>query len=113
MTAGPAVLLLPVGVVIERRRATSTWADAVWRPLAVLAGLPEAVPGTLLASEPHQEQAIGRMASFARPLLEHTSRERGGLLATSAGEDEKPRLRAFRAVPARPLRGKALAGCTL
>jgi PAS domain S-box-containing protein len=59
--------------------------------------------GTLLASEPHQEQAIGRIATFARPLLEHAARERGGLLATPAEQDDKPRLRAFRAVPARPL----------
>ncbi len=48
----PAVPLLriPVGVVIERRKATSPWADFIWRPVAVLAGLPDAAPWTSLAS---------------------------------------------------------------
>lgn len=39
---------IPVGVVVERRRATSAWADFVWRPSAVLAGAPDAEPWTLL-----------------------------------------------------------------
>ena len=39
---------IPVGVVVERRRAKSAWADFVWRPSAVLAGAPDAEPGTLL-----------------------------------------------------------------
>jgi hypothetical protein len=38
-----------VGVVVERRRAKSAWADFVWRPSAVLPGAPEAEPWTLLA----------------------------------------------------------------
>jgi hypothetical protein len=41
---------IPVGVVIERRKATSPWIDFVWRPLAVLPGLPETVPWTMLAA---------------------------------------------------------------
>ncbi|HYM32775.1 MAG TPA: DUF3305 domain-containing protein [Candidatus Cybelea sp.] len=48
---------IPVGVVVERRKATSPWADVIWRPVAVLAGLPEATPWTPLASE-------GETASF-------------------------------------------------
>jgi len=39
MTAVTALLRLPVGVVVERRKATSPWVDAVWRPVAVLGGL--------------------------------------------------------------------------
>lgn len=42
---------IPVGVVVERRKAISRWADVVWRPLAVLAGLPDAVPWTPLAND--------------------------------------------------------------
>jgi hypothetical protein len=51
------LLRIPVGVVVERRKATSPWADAIWRPVAVLAGLPDATPWTPLASE-------GETASF-------------------------------------------------
>ena len=53
MTAVTALLRLPVGVVVERRKATSPWVDAVWRPVAVLgglAGLPSVAPWTPLAS---------------------------------------------------------------
>src|SRR5438128_765455 len=39
---------VPVGVVVERRKATSPWADTVWRPVAVLPGVPEAAPWTPL-----------------------------------------------------------------
>jgi len=39
---------ITVGVVVERRRAKSAWADFVWRPSAVLAGAPDAAPWTLL-----------------------------------------------------------------
>lgn len=49
----PAVPLLriPVGVVVERRRAVSPWADFIWRPAAVLIGLPDVAPGTTLAAD--------------------------------------------------------------
>jgi hypothetical protein len=40
---------IEVGVVVERRRATSRWAEFLWRPVAVLAGLPDATPWTRLA----------------------------------------------------------------
>lgn len=39
---------IPVGVVIERRKANSPWVDFVWRPVAVLPGLPDAAPWTVL-----------------------------------------------------------------
>jgi hypothetical protein len=40
---------IPVGVVVERRKATSPWLDTVWRPLMVLSGLPDAAPWTALS----------------------------------------------------------------
>jgi hypothetical protein len=40
---------IAVGVVVERRKAKSPWAEFIWRPVAVLAGLPEAAPWTPLA----------------------------------------------------------------
>lgn len=39
---------IPVGVVVERRKATSPWIDYVWRPVAALAGVPDAAPWTEL-----------------------------------------------------------------
>jgi len=48
----PAPLVsIPVGVVVERRKAASPWIDYVWRPVTVLAGTPEATPWTPLAVE--------------------------------------------------------------
>jgi hypothetical protein len=39
---------IPVGVVVERRRAKSIWAEFLWRPVSVLAGQPSAEPWTVL-----------------------------------------------------------------
>jgi hypothetical protein len=41
---------IPIGVVVERREATSIWTDYIWRPIALLVGLPDAAPWTLLAT---------------------------------------------------------------
>jgi hypothetical protein len=51
------LLRIPVGVVVERRKAISQWADVIWRPVAVLGGLPDAAPWTPLAMD-------GETASF-------------------------------------------------
>ena len=39
---------IPVGVVVERHKATSPWLDSVWRSVAVLSGLPDAAPWTAI-----------------------------------------------------------------
>jgi uncharacterized protein DUF3305 len=52
-----ALLTIPVGVVVERHKATSPWVDYVWRPAAVLPGIPAAEPWTSLGS-------AGDMATF-------------------------------------------------
>jgi hypothetical protein len=43
------LLRIAVGVVVERRPSTSPWIDVIWRPVAVLGGLPDAAPWTPLA----------------------------------------------------------------
>jgi hypothetical protein len=43
-----ALLSFPVGVVVERHKATSPWLDFVWRPVSVLTGVPAAAPWTLI-----------------------------------------------------------------
>jgi hypothetical protein len=44
----PALARIAVGVVVERRGATSPWIDHVWRPVGILTGVPEAAPWTPL-----------------------------------------------------------------
>jgi Protein of unknown function (DUF3305) len=56
----PAPLVaIPVGVVVERRKAESAWIDHVWRPVAVLGGIPDAAPWTVL------EEGDGRATFYA------------------------------------------------
>lgn len=43
---------IPVGVIVERRSAKSVWTDFVWRPVAALAGEPDAAPWTVLDDDP-------------------------------------------------------------
>ena len=49
MNAAPALSRMSVGVVLERRKATSPWTDFSWRPVAILPGRPQAEPWTVLA----------------------------------------------------------------
>jgi hypothetical protein len=46
-----ALVRIPVGVVVERHKATSPWLDFLWRPVSVLEGEPAAAPWTPLGSE--------------------------------------------------------------
>jgi hypothetical protein len=46
-----ALRSIPVGVIVERRKAHSPWADDLYRPVSVLHGLPAAAPGTQISSE--------------------------------------------------------------
>lgn len=43
-----ALVRIPVGVVVERRKAKSPWLDFLWRPISVLAGVPSTAPWTLI-----------------------------------------------------------------
>jgi hypothetical protein len=56
VTAGRPAECISVGVIVERRKATSAWLDYVWRPVEVLCGLPEAEPWSVLS--------IGREATL-------------------------------------------------
>ncbi|MFZ1102365.1 MAG: DUF3305 domain-containing protein [Hyphomicrobiaceae bacterium] len=46
-----ALVSIPVGVVVERRKATSPWLDFVWQPVAVLPGVPAAESWTQLGGD--------------------------------------------------------------
>ena len=43
-----ALARIPVGVVVERRKADSPWQDFLYRPVAVLEGVPVAAPWTVV-----------------------------------------------------------------
>lgn len=49
MTSAAAPLVrIPVGVVVERRKAASPWIDFTWRPVSVLPDEPDVAPWTPL-----------------------------------------------------------------
>ena len=45
------LLRIPIGVIVERRKVNSSWAEFTWRATAVLGGLPDADPSTRLSGE--------------------------------------------------------------
>ena len=47
-----ALASIPVGVVVERRKAKSKWAEFLWRPVSVFTGRPSAEPWTPLNNRP-------------------------------------------------------------
>ncbi len=51
MSVVPALARILVGVVVERRRATSPWIDFTWQPVMALPGRPDAAPWTVLSSD--------------------------------------------------------------
>ena len=57
MSAVPPLASIPVGVVVERSKSASQWAEFYWRPAGVLAGAPETPPWTKLNDD-------GERASF-------------------------------------------------
>jgi hypothetical protein len=42
---------IPVGVLVERSKSASAWADFHWRPSGVLTGVPDAPPWTKLSDD--------------------------------------------------------------
>jgi hypothetical protein len=51
MSSVAPLLRIPVGVVVERRKAASPWAEVIWRPVAVLGGVPDAAAWTRLGTD--------------------------------------------------------------
>lgn len=51
MSAALPLLRIPVGIVVERRKADSPWADFIWRSAAVLPDEPETKPWTTLREQ--------------------------------------------------------------
>jgi Protein of unknown function (DUF3305) len=55
---------IKVGIVVERRRANSAWADFVWRPVSALPGVPDAAPGTVIESDAECTRFYGGVAQI-------------------------------------------------
>jgi hypothetical protein len=52
VNVAPALGKIAVGIVVARRKADSPWIDFTWKPVAALAGLPDAAPWTVLSQGP-------------------------------------------------------------
>ena len=59
------LVTIPVGVVVERRKSMSRWADFVWRPVAVLPGVPDAAPWTALDGDADRGNFYAGAAAIA------------------------------------------------
>ena len=78
----PPLLRIPVGVVVERRKADSPWIDFVWRGIGVLPDEPEMTPWTVIRE---QEGTTLFYAGSATVDLYRSETERyGDNLATGA-----------------------------
>ena len=51
MSIAPPLATIAVGVVVERSKSISQWADFYWRPVSVLAGVPETAAWTKLSDD--------------------------------------------------------------
>ena len=49
MSAAKPLLVIPAGVLVERRKAASPWIEHTWRVHSILCGTPSANPWTMLA----------------------------------------------------------------
>jgi hypothetical protein len=78
------LLSIPVGIVVERRKAASPWVDFVWRGVAVLPGEPETEPWTVLSED--NETTLFFAGSAAIDLYpSETARYRDNLASGSPG----------------------------
>lgn len=64
MSRPSPLVSMPVGVVIERRKARSAWTDFVWRPITVLPGIPDAAPWTALDGDAERTNYYGGPATI-------------------------------------------------
>jgi hypothetical protein len=68
-----ALARIPVGVIVERRKARSPWIDYLWRPVSVLVGTPGAAPGTVLRERPEAILFYAGLATIELHRTETTS----------------------------------------
>jgi len=109
------LIRIPVGVVIERCRAKSSWADFVWRPIAVLPGVPDVAPWTVLDGDADRTNFYGGNTEIELYRSDaagyRDNLERGGALlwVVLRATGRKPPFE-IAAVTAEPSEGEAFAG---
>ena len=64
MSAVAPLATIPVGVVVERSKSASPWLDFHWRPVAVLAGVPDTPPWTKLNEDAERTTFYAGAASI-------------------------------------------------
>lgn len=64
---------IDVGVVIERTKGTSQWIDYLWRPTAVLTGVPDTPPWSKLADDGERATFYGGSATIELHRTETTN----------------------------------------
>jgi len=64
VSRAPPLVRISVGVVIERRKARSPWVDFIWRPVAVLPGVPKTAPWTALDGDADRMNFYGGAAAI-------------------------------------------------
>ena len=51
MSIAPPLATIAVGVIVERSKSVTQWADFYWRPVSVLVGVPDTAPWTKLTDD--------------------------------------------------------------
>ena len=51
MSHAKPLVSIPVGVVVERRKAKSQWIEHVWRPIVALPGVPDTAAWSKLSDD--------------------------------------------------------------
>jgi hypothetical protein len=62
-------LTIPVGVIVERRKGTTPWAEYYWRAVGVLTGQPDTPPWSILSDD---GERVTFYAGTADVVLHHT-----------------------------------------
>ena len=93
--AATPLMRIPVGVVVARHKAASQWIDYTWAPVAVLHGVPETQPWTVLRQEGDATMFYAGSAEIDALSLRDDllSRQSGERLARPLGHHERDRRR--------------------
>lgn len=73
MTAAPPLATIPVGVLVERSKGITPWTDYLWRPVGVLAGVPETPAWTKLGGDDERAQFYAGTAAIELHRTETTN----------------------------------------
>lgn len=104
---------MEIGLVVERRKLNSPWADHAWAPVAVLPGAPAAKPWTVLREDPEITRFFAggfELEFFSSDTGTYRDNLRSGQpsLWVSLQETDAPPGIAVQAVTADPAEGEAL-----